>query len=78
MKFLFQESVFVSISKYYSAQTHQVICELCQKESDKPTEDSVEESTEEIVDTDNIVVMMFNEFCETTGLHGWKYLTKVI
>ena len=21
--------------------------------------------------------MMFNEFCETTGLHGWKYLTRV-
>ena len=23
------------------------------------------------------VRMMFNEFCETTGLHGWKYLTRV-
>jgi len=23
------------------------------------------------------VKMMFNDFCETTGLHGWKYLTKV-
>ena len=21
--------------------------------------------------------MMFSEFCETTGLHGWKYLAKV-
>ena len=24
------------------------------------------------------VIMMFSEFCETTGLHGWKYLAKVI
>ena len=23
------------------------------------------------------VTMMFSEFCETTGLHGWKYLAKV-
>ena len=23
------------------------------------------------------IKMMFNEFCETTGLHGWKYLTRV-
>ena len=23
------------------------------------------------------VIMMFSEFCETTGLHGWKYLAKV-
>ena len=24
-----------------------------------------------------VAKMMFNEFCETTGLHGWKYLTRV-
>ena len=29
------------------------------------------------VRTRRIVNMMFNEFCETTGLHGWKYLTRV-
>ena len=26
---------------------------------------------------ESCVRMMFNEFCETTGLHGWKYLTRV-
>ena len=27
--------------------------------------------------TSRYVKMMFNDFCESTGLHGWKYLTKV-
>ena len=31
----------------------------------------------ERAETRRIVNMMFNEFCETTGLHGWKYLTRV-
>ena len=28
--------------------------------------------------SEGYIRMMFNEFCETTGLHGWKYLTRVI
>ena len=43
-----------------------VLCEACTEARERTR-----------VETRRIVNMMFNEFCETTGLHGWKYLTRV-
>ena len=57
----------------YSLPRPLVLCEACRVggAGDRRTLRSPE------VRTRRIVNMMFNEFCETTGLHGWKYLTRV-
>ena len=62
-----QNNVLVSVQvESNSSKQTQVICEVCKKKS-----------LESEIECENFAVMMFNEFCETTGLHGWKYLTRV-
>ena len=50
----------------YSLPRPLALCEACTGARGRPR-----------VEIRRIVNMMFNEFCETTGLHGWKYLTRV-
>ena len=49
-----------------------------QRETHRETDkDKHRETDTEAFTTASYVKMMFNDFCETTGLHGWKYLTRV-
>ena len=61
-----------------------VVLQLCSEREHKQTttghravEGQVLDSQVDTFSAYSYVKMMFNDFCETTGLHGWKYLTKV-
>ena len=53
-----------AVCRVYSLPRPRVLCEACRVGGER-------------AETRRIVNMMFTEFCETTGLHGWKYLTRV-